>query len=108
MPVVTLLLFSVVYVVSYSLMLHSVFGFDYTTSLTFTAYLGLAWVVGVLSIVSPGGLGVREAVFIMMAHASGVAVTLELLSVIAVVSRLWLVAQEIVGVLIVLPWKTKE
>jgi len=63
-----------------------------------------AWVLGFLSFVSPGGLGVREGVMVLLLGTllpAGVAV------VIAVVARLWITCGELILVLLSTCWRRK-
>ena len=61
------------------------------------AWYGLAWLVGFVSALTPGGLGVREASFIMMAAGNA---DLDLLVFIAAFIRIWfLLADLILGLI---------
>lgn len=97
-------LYTVLYVASYVLMLISVFGISIYSAVTYTAYLGLAWVVGVLAVISPSGLGVRELFFVFITQTMVLDVSLDQIAAIAVVSRAWSVVLELSGAIIVHFW----
>jgi hypothetical protein len=99
------ILFSMTYVSSQLIMLNAVFGFSLAESSNYIAYLGLAWVAGVLSIIVPGGMGVKEFFFIFFAHLSNQNISLDTLTAIAVIARFWLILQEILGVAIIFLWR---
>jgi glycosyltransferase 2 family protein len=86
------------YTVAHMLFLHTVFGMSVQEASLYTAYLGFAWIAGVMSMVVPGGLGVKEFVFIMLAQMFGATADFETLLAIAVISRLWVIGQELVCV----------
>jgi len=90
--------FVILYIASYLLMLYSVFGFSFDESVLYIISLSLAWVVGLVAFVVPGGVGVREVLFIATAGLIGQGVEVEVLVSIAVISRVWLMMQEVVGV----------
>jgi uncharacterized membrane protein YbhN (UPF0104 family) len=57
------------------------------------AAYSVAWISGYLSLVTPGGVGVREAAFVMLgAELTG----LSSLALLAVVARLWQVVLEVI------------
>ena len=87
------------------LMLQAVFGFSTEEATQYIIYLGLGWIVGVLAIVAPGGIGIKEFFFVFFAHLSNQAISLEILTSIAVVSRFWQILQEIIGVLLVVGYE---
>lgn len=58
----------------------------------------LAWLVGFLSYVTPGGIGVREAALALSLKAF---IPLYFVSIIALVSRLWFLLGEILGLIII-------
>ena len=79
------------------LMMYAAFGLKPADSFLYIAFLGIAWVIGALTIVVPAGFGVREIVFVGLANLAGVDASVEVLTSIAVVYRFWLVLQEIGG-----------
>jgi hypothetical protein len=93
------ILFSLTYSLSHFLMLSAIFNFSSAQTSTYIAYLGLGWVVGALTLLVPAGIGVKEFIFVMMAQTATDAPDLTLLTAIAVVSRLWIIAQELFGML---------
>jgi len=84
------------------LMLYAVFNFSTEEATQYIIYLGLGWIVGVLAIVAPGGIGIKEFFFVFFAHLFNQAISLEVLTSIAVVSRFWQILQELLGVLLVI------
>jgi uncharacterized membrane protein YbhN (UPF0104 family) len=83
------------------LMMYATFNYIIDASYLYIAFLGLAWVIGVLTFVIPAGIGVREVAFVALASLSGVNVSLETLAAIAIVHRFWHILQEIGGLLFV-------
>ena len=65
-----------------------------------TAFIG-ASVLGIAAVFAPGGIIVRE---VAMAGALAPAIGLERATVLAIASRIWMIALEIIGALIVLAW----
>lgn len=96
----TFMLLVVVHITSYALMLGSAFSLECSVIPPYIAYLGLAWVAGVLVLIAPGGMGVRELIFIFIAQISGIDIPLEEAAAIAVIVRIWLVLQEFLGIAI--------
>lgn len=96
--IVYFIFFASTYAASHMLMLNAVFGFGVEKSSLYLAYLGLAWIVGALSMVIPGGIGVKEAVFVLLAQSAIEAPEMGELISVAVVSRLWTIVQEGMGV----------
>jgi hypothetical protein len=99
------ILFSITYLSSQLIMFSAVFNFSLDESIHYIAYLGLAWIAGVLSIIVPGGMGVKEFFFIFFAQLSDHSVSLDTLAAIAIISRFWLILQEILGVMIIFIWR---
>jgi len=104
-------LFWSTYLASGFLMMFATFHFSVSQSADYIAYLGLAWIVGVLSVLVPSGMGIRELVFIVLAQQSlSQTISLDLLAVIAIMSRFWSILQELTGISLILVWnfyKTK-
>lgn len=96
--------FGATYLVSNSMMLTSAFQFSVSESLVYTAYLSLAWVISALSFIVPGGMGIRELVFIALIQSFSASASFEVLAMIAVVSRFWVILQEILGVFFAFFW----
>jgi glycosyltransferase 2 family protein len=94
------LMATITFLSSNFLMMYATFNFSMTESYLYIAFLGLAWVIGVLTIVVPAGIGVRELTFVALAGLSGAPLSLETLTVIAVVYRFWHMLQEVGGVLL--------
>lgn len=99
------ILFTITYLSSQLIMLHAVFKFSLDESSHYIAYLGLAWMVGVFAVIVPGGMGIKEIFFIFFAQLSNQPPSLEMLTAIAVISRFWLILQEILGVMLIFIWK---
>lgn len=84
---------------------HSFAGVDF---ISLCAYYTLACIIGILSVLTPAGLGVREAVFVMLAAGS---TDRETLAFFAVFGRIWLMVIEILMLAVVwffLPGKKTE
>jgi len=97
-------LFWSTYLASGFLMMFAAFNFSVAQSANYIAYLGIAWIVGVLSFFVPGGMGIREFIFIMLAQSLSQNISLELLAAIAVISRFWIILQELTGISLVVVW----
>ncbi len=95
------ILLGIAYVFSYTLMLYSAFGIAPKIGLNYVGYLGVAWVVGILAVISPGGIGVREFVFILLARTIESDVSFQLLSAIAVFARLWIIMIDVSGAFLI-------
>jgi len=93
-------LFSISYASANILMLYAIFNFNLETTFSYAGYLGLSWIIGILVFVTPGGIGIRELFFILLAKYLNANISLELLAAIAAISRVWLVIIEISGVLL--------
>lgn len=93
-------IFFISYIGSHYWMLQAVFCLEQIDTLVYVICISLAWVIGVITIVSPGGIGVREAAFIFLGMYFGTEISLEMLASIALVSRLWMICQEIIGALL--------
>ena len=65
------------------------------------ATYSIAWVVGFVSVFTPSGMGVREAVFLFLTPADSLAS----LAFLAVIVRFWLLAIDILLSLLFLPHK---
>lgn len=93
--------YSFTYTFSHILMMYSIFGFSNSESSDYIAYLGLGWVVGALSMLVPGGIGVKELVFVILAKSATESTELTMLTTIAVVSRIWTILQEVISVALI-------
>jgi len=91
-------LFSCTYLISNLLVIYAAFGFSLAQSIDYTAYLSLAWICGALFFVVPGGVGVKEFVFIMLARIFSGDISLEALGAIAIIFRFSTMLQELLGV----------
>jgi len=78
------------------LIMRSAFNFTTAEAMPYIAYFEIAWVVGVLSFIVPAGIGVREITFIFLAQTfnQNQAVSVEVLSAIAIVYRFWQILLE--------------
>lgn len=65
----------------------------------------VAWFIGYISIVTPMGLGVREVSFVKLTAGSLVAAVA---SLVALVTRLWLVLSELVFLALVIFWSNRK
>ena len=88
------------YVFSNVFLLYAFFDFDLHQVLRMSAYLGIAWLAGVIVAISPSGIGVREAVFIGIGYVSDES-SLELYASIAIVARAIQVLQDLVSAFLV-------
>jgi len=89
------------YLTAWFLVLSASFGLSIREASGYIAFLGLSWIVGMLAFFVPAGMGVREGIFILLAKHAGIDVTIETLVSIAVITRLWLIIQEIGGASII-------
>jgi len=67
--------------------------------------LGIAWLVGFLVIVAPGGFGVREGILLVLLKYW---LPLEIATVVAIGSRLWMTLGELLGLLAVYALRAQE
>jgi hypothetical protein len=88
------------YVLSNVFLLYAFFDFDLHQALRLSAYLGIAWLAGIIVAISPSGIGVREAVFIGIGYA-GDASSLELYASIAIMARAIQILQDLVSAFLV-------
>jgi len=97
--------FSISYASAYILMLYAIFNFNLDTAFNYAGYLGLSWIIGILVFITPGGMGIRELFFILLAKYLDADISLELLAAIAAISRVWLIMIEISGILLIVTWR---
>lgn len=97
--VATALLFLVFYAFTYTvsnvLMMISVFNVSLTEAFTYLSILGIAWIVGAMTMITPGGIGIKEVVFVFIAQRYASSPDPAELISIAVVSRFWTIVQEL-------------
>ncbi len=98
--VVVYLLLLASYVLSNVFLLYAFFDFGIHEVLRLTAFLGIAWLVGVVVAVSPAGIGVREAVFVAIGYVND-ASSFELYAGIAVVARAIQILQDLLSAFLV-------
>lgn len=91
---------SIIFIGANMAVLSAFFDLDGMSSLTLIGYLLLAWAVGVFAIVMPGGIGVREVVFLLIAGSASEYST-DLLASVAIVNRLWQVTLDFSGAAVV-------
>lgn len=91
-------------VLAYYLMMFSVFSFSFSDVVAYIGYLILAWVAGVFIFLAPAGMGVRELVFISFGAFMDSGISVDMLAIIAVVSRFWQVFQELGAAAAVFLW----
>lgn len=94
------ILFSLTYLISHLLMFYAAFGFSFSKSIEYTTYMTLSWIAGVLSFVVPGGVGVKEFVFIMLVKAFSGDISVEAVAAMAIISRFAIMLQELMGVVL--------
>lgn len=96
------------YLIAWFLVLSSSFGLSIRESSVYIAFLGLSWIVGILAFFVPVGMGVREGIFILLARHAEIDVTIETLASIALITRLWLMLQEVGGAGIIFLWNLNK
>ena len=89
------------YLTAWFLVLSASFGLSIREATVYIAFLGLSWIVGILAFFVPAGMGIREGAFIALARYAGIDAPLETLAALAVITRLWLIIQEIGGASII-------
>ncbi len=89
------IIFCSAYALSYILMLESVFDYTYSEAFIYIALLSVAWIGGVLTILVPAGMGVRELIFVAFASQLIPEQSMETIVAIAVVTRFWQLIQEL-------------
>lgn len=83
-------------VVNY-VMLHLAFQLSLNHALYIAAWLGLAWAISVFAFLVPGGIGIKEAVFVYIAQYFEIDQSMTMLASIAVMTRLATIVQELSG-----------
>lgn len=96
------------YLTAWFLVLSALFGLSIRESSVYIAFLGLSWIVGILAFFVPAGIGIREGVFILLARCAGIDAPIESLASIAVITRFWLILQEVVGAGIIFLWNLNK
>ncbi|MBJ18187.1 MAG: hypothetical protein CL933_02070 [Deltaproteobacteria bacterium] len=81
-------------------LLHAFFDLELFEVMRLSAYLGIAWLAGVIVAISPSGLGVREAVFVGIGYVAD-ANSFELFASIAIVARAIQILQDLVSAFLV-------
>jgi hypothetical protein len=94
------ILLTSLYVVSNVFLLYVFYDFPLSEALKLTAYLGIAWVAGLVVAITPSGLGVREAVFVAIGTLSDPG-SYQLYASIAIVARVVQVGQDLVSAFLV-------
>ncbi|MFO7682216.1 MAG: lysylphosphatidylglycerol synthase transmembrane domain-containing protein [Chloroflexota bacterium] len=89
----------VTYLAANFLFMKAAFNFPTEQAALYIAYFSLAWVVGVISLAVPAGIGIREITFIFLAQSMGheQALGVETLAAIAIVYRFWHILLEFGG-----------
>jgi hypothetical protein len=96
------------YLAGWSMLGHVFHSFARVDFISLCAYYTLASVIGIISVLTPAGLGVREAAFVMMAAGSA---DRETVAFFAVFMRVWLMIVEITMLVLValfFSWKKEE
>lgn len=88
------------YVLSNVFLLYAFFDLELHQVLRMSAYLGIAWLAGVVIAISPSGLGVREAVFIGIGYITD-ETSLQLYGSVAIVARAIQILQDLLSALLV-------
>jgi hypothetical protein len=87
-------LLTALYVVSNICLLYIFFDIELAEALQLIAYLGIAWLAGLVVAVTPSGLGVREVVFVALGSVAGTG-SYDLYASIAIVVRVVQVFQDL-------------
>lgn len=91
----------IVYGIAFWLLARAIFGADGPSPFdAATAYIG-ASVLGIAAIFAPGGIVIREVAIV---GALAPSIGLERATILAIASRVWMIALEIIGALIMLGW----
>ena len=88
-------IFCSTYALSYILMLDAVFNFPPEQAYVYIVLLSIAWIGGVLTIIVPAGMGVRELIFVSFTSQLIPDQSMESIVSIAVVTRAWQLLQEL-------------
>ena len=99
--------FATSYVAANLAMLVAVFEFTLAEASVYIVLLSVAWIIGVFALIVPAGMGVREVAFITISSSMLSNYSIELLTTIAVLSRLWLIILEVTGFLLSMMIRTK-
>lgn len=91
------LLVAAAFTASHVFLLIAVFGLSLNEGLFYTGLIALSWVVGMITMISPAGMGIRELVFIIFAKLTMQHVDDATLSAIATIARLWLIFLDILS-----------
>ena len=83
------------YIVANYVLLVYGFHFGWKDATLFIVYFSVAWIVGVVTVIMPAGIGIREAVFIFLATQFNSGYSFEPLVTVAVVYRFWQLFQEL-------------
>jgi hypothetical protein len=92
----------------HALLLLAVFAMSPSEALFYTALLALSWVIGMVTLISPAGMGIREMAFILLANIGTHSVDLQTLAAIAVVTRLWMIMQELTANLLLYLYNKRQ
>lgn len=94
------------YIVAWYALISSVVPIDFSQSVVLCALYTIAWFVGMLAIVVPSGIGIREVVFVLIGRAFDLDNTL--LVTFGILARFWLVAIDaLLGVTGILSFRRK-
>ncbi len=88
------------YVLTNVFLLYAFYDFELAEVLRLSAYLGIAWIAGVVVAVTPSGLGVREAAFVGIGYLTGEN-SFEVFASIAVVARAIQILQDLLSAFLV-------
>ena len=95
----------VIFGLAFALFVDALIGIPLTAVPALIAANALAFLVGYLVLVTPGGLGAREAALALLLGPLG---SLGLAAVLAVAFRLWLIVGELIGAAIFLRWPQRS
>lgn len=93
------------YGVAYYYFVNSFYPIDVTSSISFTGIYAISWLIGYLSFITPGGLGIREGVQVYLLNLF---LPLPISIIISLACRIWLTVGEISVALISLVFVMKR
>ena len=88
-------IFCAAYALSYVLMLNAVFDFSHEQAYIYIALLSIAWIGGVLTVIVPAGMGIRELIFVSFTSQILPEQSMDSIVSIAVITRAWQLLQEL-------------
>jgi len=100
-----ILIFIISFSASNTLLILSFYTIPLEVCANYVAILALSWVIGVLTIVIPAGIGARELAIILLGQYITLNTEVEVLTTLAIITRLWMIILDILGATIGLSLK---